>query len=260
MSDPLVELPCKQMKLDLPQTGIMDLPNEVLIKIFKCLETESIHQKIVLVCKRFMNISRLPVFCETYSFAIWPKYVNYEDIDDDNEDIEEGYKLDDLCLNRIKKVLKVFPDCKLELCYSNEDVKDEGSIGFFSLVKDLTPFLSSITELNLKFCGRLESSDFSKMIPFANLTSLELEINHDSSEIRYIDVSDLDSTFWNNFPNLTSLKTENSSSLREEVKVRKISVVFTVSITHNNLLLLRIFLNSLRISLIALNHWSGSVT
>ena len=209
MSDSLVELPCKQMKLDLPQTGIMDLPNETLIKIFKCLKMKSVHQKVALVCKRFMNITRLPVFCETYSLAIWPIYVNYK----------VGYKLVDFCLNRIKKVLKVFPDCKLELCYSSEEAEEEGSRGFFSSVKDLAPFQTSIVKLDLTFQGRLSSSDFSisKNISFANVKRLEMKINHYWSEGSFYISGALDSTLWHSFPNLTSLKIEDASSPDNEV-------------------------------------------
>ena len=209
MSDSQFEPLRKQIKIDLPKTEIMNLPNEILIKIFKYLETESIHLNVAIVCKRFMNITRLPVFCETYSLAIWPIFVNYK----------VGYKLVDFCLNRIKKVLKVFPDCKLELCYSSEEAEDEGSRGFFSSVKDLAPFQTSIVKLYLTFQGRLSSSDFSisKNISFANVKRLEMKINHYWSEGSFYISGALDSTLWHSFPNLASLKIEDASSPDNEV-------------------------------------------
>ena len=93
-----LEPPCKQMKMDLPQVGLMDLPNEILKMIFLCLKTKTIHQTVASVCKRFFELTRLPVFCETFHIEIKCELM-------DRDRIRKS------CIERIEKLLKVFPDC-----------------------------------------------------------------------------------------------------------------------------------------------------
>ena len=50
----------KKVKFDLPKMRIMDLPNEILKKIFLHLKKKTVHFSVALVCKRFCEITRLP--------------------------------------------------------------------------------------------------------------------------------------------------------------------------------------------------------
>ena len=107
MSGSVIEPPSKQMKIDLPPVGLMDLPNEILKIIFLCLKTETIHQTVAFVCKRLFELTRLPNFCETFHIEIKCELT-------DRDRIRKS------CLDRIDKLLKVFPDCKLQLQYNGE--------------------------------------------------------------------------------------------------------------------------------------------
>ena len=199
-----LEPPCKQMKMDLPQVGLMDLPNEILKMIFLCLKTKTIHQIVASVCKRFFELTRLPEFCESFHIDMRCEF----------SERRERYRVRKSCVERIKKLLKVFPNCKLHLQYNGN--YQVGSEEFFEAVEDLVLFQSSITELTLIFDGDVGWETSSKMICLEKLEHLHIDLSDYDWE-RGDDITDLHSNFWNNFPNLTSLKIDNCSNGEEMV-------------------------------------------
>ena len=199
-----LEPPCKQMKMDLPQVRLMDLPNEILKMIFLCLKTKTIHQTVASVCKRFFDLTRLPEFCETFQI----------EMKCESKEKGETYRISNYCLERIKKLLKVFPDCNLQLCYNDE--YKVGCEEFFKVVEDLVPFQSLITELKLSFHGEVDWESSSKMICLKKLKHLHIDLSN-YEWTHGDDITDLPSDFWNNFPNLISLKIDNCSNGEEMV-------------------------------------------
>ena len=217
MSDFQLEPPSKQIRIDLiTQAGLMDLPNEILKLIFLCLKTKNIHQTIAFVCKRFFELTRLPVFCETFHIEIKCELM-------DRDRIRKS------CIERIEKLLKVFPDCNLQLQYNGEC--QYGTDEFFEAIEDLLPFQSSITDLALSFTGEGNLALSTQMICLENLKYLHLDLSKCVWHYRE-DVTDLPSVFWNNFPNLTSLKIENSCE--DVVSISKMILVFASLVLPNN--------------------------
>ena len=53
------EVARKKPKLNVQITGILDLPNEIIQKIFTYLWRDDLHGNVALVCRRFLEISRL---------------------------------------------------------------------------------------------------------------------------------------------------------------------------------------------------------
>ena len=207
MSSSPMEPPCKQMKIELPQAGLMDLPNEILKMIFLLLKTKTIHLTVASVCKRFLELTRLPDFCENFQIEMKCQLTEGH----------ESYGIRNSCLERIKKLLKVFPDCNLQLHYYGED--QVGSKEFFGAVEDLVPFQYSITDLTLSFHGQVDWKFSSKMICLEKLKHLHIDLSNYDWELG-LDITDLPSAFWNNFPNLTSLKIENCSDGEYMVSVK----------------------------------------
>ena len=97
-----MEPPTKQRKINCPKIGLLDLPNEILEVILKYLKIDVIHLKAALVCKRFLEVTRLPTFWETFRVGF-----EYEQNRSKNEQIEDS------CLKKIKQILKLYPDCQL---------------------------------------------------------------------------------------------------------------------------------------------------
>ena len=190
-----MEPPTKQRKIDCPKIGLLDLPNEILEVILKYLKIDVIHLKAALVCKRFLEVTRLPTFCETFRVGF-----EYEQNRSKNEQIEDS------CLKKIKQILKLYPDCQLEFYHYGDKSKD-----FFLFFESLKKFAPSITKLELMFYNEsLNYFGFRKIIYLENLKCLVLDFSNYCEEVGF-SMSHLGDGFWRNFPNLTSLTIEDCS-------------------------------------------------
>ena len=190
-----MEPPTKERKIDCPKIGLLDLPNEILEVILKYLKIDVIHLKAALVCKRFLEVTRLPTFCETFRVGF-----EYEQNRSKNEQIEDS------CLKKIKQILKLYPDCQLEFYHYGNNSKD-----FFLFFESLKKFAPSISKLELMFYNEsLNYFGFRKIIHLKNLKCLELDLSNYFKEEGFR-ISSLGDEFWRSFPNLTSLTIEDCS-------------------------------------------------
>ena len=198
-----MEPPTKQRKIDCPKIGLLDLPNEILEVILKYLKIDVIHLKAALVCKRFLEVTRLPTFCETFRVGF-----EYEQNRSKNEQIEDS------CLKKIKQILKLYPDCQLEFYHYGGNSKD-----FFKFIENLQKFAQCITKLELMFYSdRLNYFDFEKIIYLENLKCLVLDFSNHCEEVGF-SISHFGGRLWRNFPNLISLTIEDCS--RETVSTTR---------------------------------------
>ena len=178
----------KRMKMDSQERGILDLPNEVLEPIFLMLSQHDIQQNVALVCRRFLEITRKPNFLETVKIRLIPK-------ENDNRDLAKS------CIEKIEKVLKIYPGCKLELFQA-----EEHKIVGYSWMKKFLPFASSIIELRVESIFE-DVEEFAHFILFENLKCLDLDVS--STDFVGGDndsIQDVGAEFWNNFPSLKSLR------------------------------------------------------
>ena len=58
--------------------GLLDLPNETLIKIFKYLPNNDIHQSVAFVCKKFNELSMDPTFILEIYINRYQLYIGME--------------------------------------------------------------------------------------------------------------------------------------------------------------------------------------
>ena len=210
MSDSIAieEPPFKQVKFNLPKVGIMDLPNEILKKIFLHLKKKTVHFSVALVCKRFCEITRLPKFCEVLKIKLCFHCKKHKIRGND-------YNIKHSCLEKIKNVLTIYPDCKLTLHNSGMNTEK-----FLGLVKFLGPFQASISRLELGFIGDnlyMDWRQFNKMIPLENLNYLHLDFTHYHDE--NFTIYDLPGSFWSCFPALKKLQFEHNSESMVSIKL-----------------------------------------
>ena len=152
--------------------NILTLPNEILEQIIIKLAKDDILKSVALVCKRFLEVTRLP------------KILPIIDIQCQG-DFEED-------LSRIQNCLAVYPKSQLHVF----DLEIKLSLGHFEVLESVAP---SIQKLKIMVDFDL---DFPEPPLFENLKELELE------DFAYLE-DDFDFHgigFWKQFPNLTSLK------------------------------------------------------
>ena len=154
---------------------IVDLPNEVLETIFLKLPQFDVQHNVALVCRRFLDITRMP------------KMVQSVVIDLDELCIRDG-------LNKMEKVQKIFPNCNFHLVWNNH-------LDSFEWMKEFEPYEEFITKLVVKtyILCKLELKDF---LHFSNLESLDLE----SCDLQSTHNANLESDFRQKMPNLQNLK------------------------------------------------------
>ena len=156
----------KRMKMD-PQaeTGILNLPNELLEKIFLMIRRGDVQHNLALVCHRFLSITRQPKFVKNVRFELIPK-----------EDDDWCEELDNSCLEKIEKVLKFYPRCKIDLFAKDTDWDEKNGHGIYgySWMKGLVPFAASIRKLDLPVEPSMSIKHFSDVISFENLEVLEI--------------------------------------------------------------------------------------
>ena len=202
----------KKMSPPSPQeTGILDLPNELLETIFMKLSQEDIQQNVALVCRRFLEITRNPKFVQNLKIKLSP-------------DENDCRQLQKSCLERAQKVLKIYPQCQIELYHQTYGADCSGNlineiIGY-SWMGCFSPFASSITKMTLEVTHEYVS-DFSDFIALENLEYLDLEISVpdavDGVEFELVGPNDLGAEFWNNFPKLKFLSFRNWDAQMDHV-------------------------------------------
>ena len=163
-------------KLDLKNSkvllNIQDFPNELLVQIFNKLAQDDILKNVALVCKRFLEVSRLPKVLPIIKIPC------------------QGVFEEDL--PRIQNCLEVYP--KSLLYIDNLEIKL--SLGHFEVLESVAP---SIQRLKIMVDFDL---DFPEPPLFQNIKVLELD---DTAYLE--DDFDLHGIgFWKQFPNLTALR------------------------------------------------------
>ena len=117
--------PTKKLKLEAKYFGIgtiLDLPPKILKLIFKKLPQFEVQNNIALVCKSFLDVTRLPEMVKSAKIKL-------------------SIENEENCLNKIKHVLK-FYDCSLEL----EFKESMNMVGMFPL-KKLKRHITAIKKL-----------------------------------------------------------------------------------------------------------------
>ena len=208
----------KRMKLRSDGPNILDLPNEVLEIIFLKLSQYDILLNLAPVCKRFLTITRQPIFLQTVEIE-----GNAVFDEDDKEPFSE------VALKKIEQVKNIYPNCNIELkCKLEHEVGVEYSdirrhhkdVLNYSWVKRLQPYDSSITKLTLGLRFN-NDDDFSNLFFMENLESLDLDTSFSDQVYSTRSIQDVKAEFWDNFPNLKSLKI-NSSYFSNCVSILKL--------------------------------------
>ena len=196
----------KRMKLGSNSPNILDLPNEVLETIFLKLSQYEVQQNVALVCSRFLDITRRPVFVQNvliYPMQIEKPHWRLPTFDFPN-----------CCVKKMEKIKKFYPNCNFELTcpmyapqnihYDQDEPKEyrETVLIGFSWMKTLLPHASSISKLTLAVDS--EFDDYSDFIFLQNLECLDLDISmaYSSGDC----IHSLEAEFWGNFPILKSLR------------------------------------------------------
>ena len=183
----------KRMKLKSDVSNITDLPNEVLGMIFLKLPRYDVQQNVALVCKRFLDITRQPIFVQVI------------EIKADADPLPETFLK--CALKKIEQVKKVYPNCKIEFTckFDDDDVHNYRHVMNYSWMASLLPYDSSITKLALKL-GFHKIVDFENFIFMENLESLDLDVSNSDQIFGMSSIQDVEAKFWDKFPNLKSLK------------------------------------------------------
>ena len=156
----------KRMKMESEAViGLLDLPSEVLQNIFSRLSHYDVQRNVALVCKRLLEISRLPKLCENVKVnLIMDEHTGETDV-----------------LFRIDKILKIFPACKLELSYVQGRKLDGHIYDRLFPIKKLERFASSVKTLSMDFVQSEVRDNFlydmcELRFKFKNLESLALDL------------------------------------------------------------------------------------
>ena len=163
-------------KLDLKNSkvllNIQDLPNELLVQIFSKLAQDDILKKVPLVCKRFLEVSRLPKVLPMIKILC------------------QGVFEEDLPM--IQNCLAVYSKSQLHL----DGLDITLSLGHFEVLESVAP---SIQKLKIMVNFDL---DFPEPPLFENLKELVLQdYSYEEDDFDFHGIG-----FWKQFPNLTSLK------------------------------------------------------
>ena len=211
------EVARKKPKLNVQITGILDLPNEIIQKIFTYLWRDDLHGNVALVCRRFLEISRQEIFVKEMSFNLLSSRRNITPLDPEQEIPTTGEIVDTLDqehLQKIEKFLKLFPFSKLTLYYIepyDHFVNMSNRKRMFRL-EELRPIAASVKELVLTplSCLSLEFLD-ENVIELPNLEILQLELYDAESSTKppYMSIQHVPREYWSNFPNLRCLNIDS---------------------------------------------------
>ena len=153
---------------------LIELPNEILQKIFLLLPEFHVQNSLALVCKRFLKITRDPIFVQTLEVDLVQAFNSPNSI----------YKSDEYV--KIQRCLKIYPECKLIIQYTErledyDNVRDQiyKNQDIYYFMRSLIQLGPMIQELKLKFqrqqafeelCAELAR----KEISFKNLNSISI--------------------------------------------------------------------------------------
>ena len=206
-------------------SGILCLPEDVLTKIFLYFPRNFNLQSIALVCKRFLQVVRLPIF------------VPHQEITDLDER-DDSRVISTRSLVEIRNVLMIYPKCKLRLSlcrglwwldhgiynddYDPDYLYDSPMIS----LKKLEPYLESIERFFIKisFSHYPLNRDLSVIPYLLNLKTLTLDvsdIDYDRDKHGYLTdfggIMSIEETFWDKFPNLETLRIGVDPTLDDDV-------------------------------------------
>ena len=120
----------KRMRLTPQQTGILDLPDEILENIFRKLPQRDILHNVARVSKRFLMITRMPQFVQTAKIEL---------LSDD----EYPGDIANSSIEKVQNISKCYPLAKIELEYEKNEYE-------MISMDPLKPFANSVTSFNLR--------------------------------------------------------------------------------------------------------------
>ena len=173
----------KRMRLTPQQTGILDLPDEILENIFRKLPQRDILHNVARVSKRFLMITRMPQFVQTAKIEL---------LSDD----EYPGDIANSSIEKVQNISKCYPLAKIELEYEKNEYE-------MISMDPLKPFANSVTSFNL----RIENSydvpeDCSSLTCFKNLEKIFIQ---DPGSEDCIHLTDIEEDFFNNFAELKEI-------------------------------------------------------
>ena len=176
--------------------GVLDLPNEVLVKIFKMLGQEDILKNVARVCKRFLDITRTPEV-----LPIVRVFGNHVDI---------------IYAKKIQNCHGIYPASKIEIDIENTEYSD------MEKLQDISDLVK-----NMRIGFELDSDNEESIPVFKNLEYLDLTeivnpIRDDGDIIFLHEVP----RFWSSFPNLTYLDFD-----AVEIMSGMVSVIYLIFLT-----------------------------
>ena len=174
----------KRMRLTPQQTGILDLPDEILENIFRKLPQRDILHNVARVSKRFLMITRMPQFVQTAKIEL---------LSDD----EYPGDIANSSIEKVQNISKCYPLAKIELEYEKTEYDE------MILMDPLKPFANSVTSFNL----RIENSydvpeDCSSLTCFKNLEKIFIQ---DPGSEDCIHLTDIEEDFFSNFAELKEI-------------------------------------------------------
>ena len=174
--------------------NILNLPNEILVQIIIKLAQDDILKGVALVCKRFLEVTRLPKMLQIINIPCL------------------GYFEEDL--PRIQNCLAIYPKSLLYI----DDLEIKLSLGHLEVLESVAPSIQRL-KITVDF-----DMDFAYPPLFQNIKVLELD------DIDYLeDDFDLHGIgFWKQFPNLTALRLNLTSHYSKNTDVSCISFIFIV--------------------------------
>ena len=211
------EVARKKPKLDVQVIGLLDLPNEIIRKIFTYLLRFDLHKIAALVCRRFLAISRQDFFIKEMDFDLLSSRRNIS-IHDPEPEIPTTSEivdtLDQEHLKNIEKFVNLYPASKLNLNYVEPfnhfvtQFDDMSSRKRMFQLEVLRPIAASIKKLVLMpvTCRSLDFLD-DNVIELPNLEILQFDLGEVeySSKPPYWSIQHVPQEYWTNFPNLRCL-------------------------------------------------------
>ena len=163
-------------------TNILDLPNEVLVKIFTMLSQKDILKNVARVCRRFFEVTRTPEVLPIIKF--------YKEIYD-------------ITLENLQNCLKIYPRSLIELEFAHAT--------FFDMKEFHAPTIDGINTIAsfIKYMSiGIECWNFGNQESFPMFEKLEfLSLNDNAYEMYGGSRPSMTEVhgFWSYFPNLTHL-------------------------------------------------------
>ena len=181
----------KRRKISPKKRGIMDLPDEILQNIFLKVSQYDVQRNLVLVCRRFKDITRNPVFAQDVKIESVLKERPFW--------AEPVFEFPFCSIRKMEQVREIYPNSTFELkCTSIFKPHDHKPLLIgYSWMKEFSRFANSIKKFTLAL--KHKSIDYTEIPRFENLDCLEIKIFSKGIE-------DFNAKFWSRFPNLKSLK------------------------------------------------------